>query len=178
MVNYMQTVIIRPCAEQDIVAITDIYSEAVVHGVATFELKPPSVDEMRRRRASLLANHYPYLVAEQSGRVIGYAYAGEYRSRPAFLGTVEDSIYLAKEARGQGIGKALLEQLVLAAEQSNFRQMVAVIGDSANLASINLHASQGFKLIGTLQAVGWKHGRWLDTVLMQKPLGSADLTPY
>lgn len=174
----MQSIIIRPCAEQDIIAITDIYSEAVINGVATFELEPPSVDEMRRRRVSLLAKNYPYLVAEQAGQVIGYAYVGEYRSRPAFLSTVEDSIYLAKEARGQGIGKALLEQLVLAAEQRNFRQMVAVIGDSANLASIRLHTSQGFKLIGTLQSVGWKHGRWLDTVLMQKPLGAADLTPY
>jgi len=174
----MQSVIVRPCEEQDIAAITVIYGEAVSHGVATFELEPPSHAEMMQRRSLLLANNYPYIVAELAGQVVGYAYAGEYRSRPAFRGTVEDSIYLATEVRGQGVGNALLSQLIIEAERRNFRQMVAVIGDSANLASIKLHTKQGFKLIGTLQAVGWKHGRWLDTVVMQRPLGEANTTPY
>lgn len=174
----MQKFQIRSCQIKDIEIICAIYNEAIINGVATFELEPLSIQEMCHRRSRLLANNYPYLVAEIEGQVVGYAYAGEFRSRPAFHGTVEDSIYLDKKVRGQGIGKALLFQLIREAESRNFRQMVAVIGDSANLPSLKLHESIGFKQVGILQSVGWKHKRWLDTVLMQLPLGKADTTPY
>lgn len=174
----MHNLVIRHCETKDIEVISTIYAEAVINGVATFELEPPTVTEMLQRREWLLVNNYPYLVAEKARQVVGYAYAGAFRARPAFHGTVEDSIYLNKEVRGQGIGKALLQQLIIEAELRNFRQMVAVIGDSANYPSLRLHASLGFKQVGTLQSVGWKHNRWLDTVLMQLALGESDRTPY
>lgn len=170
--------IIRPCELTDIPMITAIYAEAVINGSATFELEPPSESEMTKRREALLAKNYPYLVADEDGIVVGYAYAGEYRERPAFNGTVEDSIYIHQDYQGKGVGKALLEQLVVEATQRDFRQMIAVVGDSANHGSIALHKRQGFELIGTLHSVGWKHGRWLDTVIMQRPLGKADTCPY
>lgn len=169
---------IRPCELLDIPAITAIYSEAVMNGVATFEVEPPSESEMIHRREKLLTNGYPYLVAEDEGTVIGYAYAGGYHERAAFRSTVEDSIYIHPGYQGCGVGKALLTQLIKEATQRNFRQMVAVIGDSDNLGSIKLHESLGFILVGTLRSVGWKHGRWLDTVTMQLPLGEADTSAY
>ena len=169
--------IVRSCEPTDIPAITAIYRDAVVTGTASFELDAPDEAEMAGRRARLLAGRYPYLVAEIDGSLAGYAYAGEYRARPAYRGTVENSVYVAGTARGRGVGRILLDALVIAAAAGGFRQMVAVIGDSANLASVALHAAAGFDHIGTLRSVGWKHGRWLDTVLMQRALGPGDTAP-
>jgi L-amino acid N-acyltransferase YncA len=173
----MSDVRIRPAGPADIPAITRIYAHAVEHGTASFELEPPDEAEMSRRQQALLTNGYPYLVAEQAGLVAGYAYAGAYRARPAYDWSVEDSIYIAPEFHRKGIGRLLLARLIAEAQMRGFRQMIAVIGDSAQTASIAVHAAAGFRLIGTLQSVGFKHGRWLDTVLMQRPLGSGDAAP-
>ncbi|MGD0333279.1 MAG: N-acetyltransferase family protein [Xanthobacteraceae bacterium] len=168
---------IRPAGPQDIAAITRIYADAVEHGTATFEIEPPDAAEMARRQQALLADGLPYLVAEQAGVVAGYAYAGRYHARPAYRWTLEDTIYVAPAFHRRGLGRLLMARLIVEAEARGFRQMVAVIGDSANAASIALHVAVGFRLIGTLQSVGFKHGRWRDTVLMQRPLGSADAVP-
>jgi L-amino acid N-acyltransferase YncA len=173
----MRDVSIRPSGPGDIAAITRIYAGAVEHGTASFEIEPPGEAEMARRQQALLAGRYPYLVAERAGRVAGYAYAGPYRARPAYRWSVEDSIYIAPEFHRQRIGSALLARLIEEAQLRGFRQMIAVIGDSTQTASIALHAAAGFALVGTLRSVGFKHGRWLDTVLMQRPLGSADAMP-
>jgi L-amino acid N-acyltransferase YncA len=172
-----QGVLIRPAGPGDIAAITRIYTHAVEHGTATFEIEPPDEAEMAQRQQALLSRNYPYLAAEHSGMVLGYAYAGPYRPRRAYDWCIEDSIYIAPEFHRQGIGRLLLARLVSAAEEAGFRQMVAVIGDSAQTASIAVHAAAGFTHVGTLRAVGFKHGRWLDTVLMQRPLGRGDTTP-
>lgn len=171
------TLIVRPSSDGDLPAITAIYAHAVTHGTASFELDPPDEAEMARRRAALLAAGYPYLVAEAAGGVAGYAYAGAYRPRPAYRATVEDSIYVAPDAQAGGIGRALLTALIGACEARGFRQMVAVIGDSRSAGSIRLHESLGFRRVGILEAVGYKHGRWLDSVLMQRSLGAADTAP-
>jgi L-amino acid N-acyltransferase YncA len=171
------SIVIRPAATADMAAITRIYAFAVEHGTATFEIEPPDEAEMARRHAALADNGYPYLVAERGGTIAGYAYAGTYRARPAYHWSVEDSIYVAPEFHRQGIGSALLMRLIVEAERCGFRQMIAVIGDSAQAPSIAVHARAGFAHIGTLRAVGFKHGRWLDTVLMQRPLGSGDTAP-
>jgi L-amino acid N-acyltransferase YncA len=168
---------IRPAAVADLAAITAIYAGAVRHGTATFEIEPPDEAEMRRRFDVLSGGGFPYFVAEEAGAVIGYAYAGTYRPRPAYRFVVEDSIYLAAEARGRGIGKALLNVLIEDSTRRGFRQMIAVIGDSANAASIGLHAACGFAMSGTFYAVGWKFGRWLDSVQMQLPLGEGSDAP-
>jgi L-amino acid N-acyltransferase YncA len=170
-------VLIRPAAAADMAAITRIYAFAVEQGTATFEIEPPDAAEMTRRHAALAAGGYPYLVAERSGSIAGYAYGGIYRARPAYRWTIEDSIYIAPEFHRQGIGSALLVRLIAEAEQRGFRQMIAVIGDSAQMPSIAVHARAGFAHIGTVRSVGFKHGRWLDTVLMQRPLGSGDTAP-
>jgi L-amino acid N-acyltransferase YncA len=170
-------VILRPCAEADLPAVTAIYAHAVATGRASFELEPPDEAEMGRRRAALMAGGHPYLVAERAGMVVGYAYAGPYRTRPAYRGTVETSVYVRPDQAGRGLGRRLLERLITQATAAGFRQMVAVIGDSHNAASIALHAACGFRPVGVLTSVGWKHGTWLDTVLMQRPLGSGDGTP-
>lgn len=162
---------IRPVRPADLVAITAIYADAVLHGTASFELDPPGLDEMRRRHDALAAGGHPYLVAESNAGILGYAYAGPYRPRLAYRATVEDSIYLSPDARGRGIGRRLLAELIEAATQAGFRQMVGVIGDSDHQASIRLHAALGFRLVGVFEKVGWKHGRWLDSVLMQRKLG-------
>ena len=162
--------LVRPALETDIPAITEIYADAVTHGTSSFELEPPAVSEMSARRAVLITGNYPYLVAESGDLILGYAYAGPYRSRPAYRGTVEDSIYVAPGWKGQGIGLSLLGGLIEAAAQCGYRQMIAVIGDSASSASIRLHERAGFRHVGVLEAVGHKHGRWLDTVLMQRSL--------
>ncbi len=168
---------IRAARLADIPLITRIYAQAVEHGTATFEIEPPPKAEMARRLRALLADGYPYLVAEVDGVVAGYAHAGSYRARPAYHWCVEDSIYLAPQFRRQGLGAALLTRLVSDAAARDFRQMIAVIGDSAQASSIAVHARVGFTHAGTLRSVGFKHGRWLDTVLMQRPLGSGDQTP-
>lgn len=165
------------CADAHLPDITRIYGDAVRTGTASFELEPPSLAEMTERRAALQAGGYPYLVALQAGRVAGYAYASAYRARPAYFATVENSVYVDPACQGRGIGLALLQALVARCERGPWRQMVAVIGDSANLASQRLHSAAGFSLVGTLRSVGFKHGRWLDTVLMQRPLGEGDRTP-
>ena len=169
---------LRPFEAGDIPAITAIYREAVLHGTASFEIDPPDETEMARRAAVLVDGGFPYLVACSGDDRLGYAYAGPYRPRPAYRFAVEDSIYLASEARGRGIGRALLAALIEAAGQRGFRQMIAVIGDSGNVPSISLHHHHGFRLTGIFEAVGWKHGRWLDSVLMQRGLGDGkDLPP-
>jgi L-amino acid N-acyltransferase YncA len=173
----MNDVSIRPATPTDIAAIARIYAEAVYTGTATFEVEPPDEAEMARRLHTLLAGSYPYLVAERSGVVAGYAYAGPYHLRPAYHWTVEDSIYLDPQFKRRGIGRLLLLQLLVDAESSGFRQMIALIGDAANTASIALHAAAGFQPVGTLQSVGFKHGRWLDVVVMQRPLGNANASP-
>jgi len=169
--------VIRAARPADVPAITRIYAQVVKHGTATFEIEPPSEAEMARRQRDLLADGYPFLVAEVDDLVAGYAYAGSYRARPAYRWCIEDSIYLAPQFRRQGLGAALLRRLVEDAAARGFRQMVAVIGDSAQIPSIAVHARAGFTHVGTLRSVGFKQGRWLDTVLMQRPLGRGDRTP-
>lgn len=164
--------IIRASIAADLVAATAIYAHHVLTGTASFELVPPDQAEMARRRAGLVERGLPWLVAEaEDGAILGYAYAGPYRSRPAYDWTLEDSIYVAEAARGQGIGKALLNAVLDHSIALGYRQMIAVIGDSANTGSIALHRACGFQPVGTLTAVGWKFGRWIDSVMMQRPLG-------
>jgi L-amino acid N-acyltransferase YncA len=171
--------IIRPAALADIPAITAIYAYAVKHGTATFEIEPPDEREMADRFRTLAEGHFPYLAAERNGTVLGYAYAGLYRARIAYRYTLENSIYVAPDCHRQGIGRALMEMLIREASARGFRQMVAVIGDSAQIASITLHRATGFEMVGTLAAVGFKFNRWLDTVLMQRSLGDgAETAPY
>ncbi|MGO4525661.1 N-acetyltransferase family protein [Microvirga sp. 2MCAF35] len=165
------SILVRPSVEFDLDAVTAIYAHAVMHGTASFELDPPDRAEMHRRRAAILEGGYPYLVAENDGAILGYAYAGAYRTRPAYRSTVEDSIYVAPSAQGQGIGRLLLTALIAECEARDFRLMVAVIGDEESKGSIGLHRSLGFEPVGILKGIGYKHGRWLSTVLMQRPLG-------
>jgi phosphinothricin acetyltransferase len=173
----MTSLHIRPAAAGDIPAITRIYAHAVEYGTASFEIEPPDEAEMARRLRTMLENNYPYLVAEHAGAIAGYAYANAYRPRPAYRWSVEDSIYVAPQMQRQRIGSQLLARLIEEAEQRGFRQMIAVIGDSAQAPSIAVHARAGFAHIGTLRAVGFKLGRWLDTVLMQRALGRGDAAP-
>ena len=172
----MTGVLIRPAGAADIPAITRIYAHAVRHGTASFELEPPDEAEMARRQQALLAGGYPYLAAVADGSVLGYAYAGAYRARPAYRFSVEDSVYVAPQAQRRGIGRVLLDRLIDEAETRGFRQMIAVIGDSAQTASIELHRAAGFRLIGAIENVGFKFDRWLDTVLMQRALGAGNTT--
>jgi L-amino acid N-acyltransferase YncA len=175
----MPAISIRDAAPEDIPAIARIYAHAVRHGTASFELEPPDEAEMLRRQRALLDGGFPYIVAEQDGAVMGYAYAALYRTRPAYRFTVENSIYVAPDAHRRGIGRLLLDALIVRCTDLGFRQMIAVIGDSTGqAASIALHAAAGFRTVGTLDAVGHKHGRWLDSVYMQRPLGAgADAPP-
>jgi phosphinothricin acetyltransferase len=171
-------VTVRPSTMNDLEAITAIYAHAVTHGTASFELDPPDLDEMSRRRGALVDTGYPYLVAQDGqGEVLGFAYAGPYRSRPAYRWTVEDSIYVAPRARGCGIGRALLSALVEQCEALDFRLMVAVIGDKETAGSIALHRCLGFETAGVLEPIGFKHGRWLAIVLMQRVLGAGASRP-
>ena len=172
----MQKVIIRPAVPGDIAAITGIYADAVLYGTASFEIETPDEAEMLHRQTALLDNGYPYFAAEIGGVVAGYAYAGPYRARPAYDWSVEDSIYIAPDLQRKGIGALLLRALIAASEQRGYRQMIAVIGDSAQIASIAVHERAGFNHIGTLRSVGFKHGKWLDTVMMQRALGEGDNT--
>lgn len=168
------TVHIRPSVIGDLAAIRAIYAHHVLHGFGSFEELPPDLDEMAARRLAILERGMPHLVAEVDGRVLGYAYAGPYRPRPAYRYTVENSVYVAQEAVGRGVGRALLATLVEVCEVGPWRQMVAVIGDRENTASIALHAALGFHEAGHLKAVGFKLGRWVDVVIMQRPLGAGD----
>ena len=163
-------VTIRPSTDADLPAITAIYGWNVLNGLGTFEEDPPSQDEMTRRRAAFLDRGLPYLVAEENGVVLGYAYAGPFRLRAAYRYTVEDSVYVSPAAVGKGVGKTLLTALIAECEALGLRQLVAVIGDSGNAASIGLHAAMGFKQQGVFPSMGYKFGRWVDLVWMQRDL--------
>jgi phosphinothricin acetyltransferase len=170
-------IIIRDAQEADMAAIQAIYAHHVLHGLASFEETPPSVEEMVGRRAAVLALGLPYILAESEGRIVGYGYASTYRPRPAYRCTVEDSVYVMDGLRGRGIGSALLGSLIARCEAGPWRQMLAVIGNSGNEGSIALHRRLGFRTVGTLEAVGFKLGRWVDCVLMQRALGEGDSSP-
>jgi L-amino acid N-acyltransferase YncA len=172
----MTEIAIRPAALADIPAITRIYAHAVKHGTASFELEPPDEAEMTRRMQALLDGGFPYIVAENGSELAGYAYAGPYRTRPAYRFTVEDSIYVDPNAHRRGIGRVLLARLIEESERRGFRQMLAVIGDSANAPSIEVHRAAGFRMVGNFENVGFKFGRWLDSVLMQRDLGAGAKT--
>jgi len=174
----MPPLLIRSASAADIREITPIYRGYVLTGTASFELDAPDEGEMDRRRGAILAAGLPYLVAELEGRVGGFGYTGPYRPRPAYAHAVEDSVYVAEWAQRRGLGRGLLARLVSACEAAGKRQMIAVIGDSANVASVALHRALGFRRVGTLKDVGWKFDRWLDTVIMQRSLGpGADRPP-
>jgi len=166
--------IIRDSAPADLAALTAIYAGEVLHGTASFELEPPDVAEMARRREAVLALGLPHLVATLEDTVVGYAYAGRYRPRPAYAATAEVSVYVSAGERRRGVGRALLGALVERCGASGARQLIAIIGDSAHTASIALHAAAGFRHVGTLASVGYKQARWLDSVLMQRAAGDGD----
>jgi L-amino acid N-acyltransferase YncA len=171
-----QALLIRPSHETDLPAITRIYGHAVRHGTGTFELDAPDEAEMARRRADVLGKGLPFLVAERGAALLGYAYANHFRPRRAYRFCLEDSIYLDESARGQGVGRLLLAELLARCEAAGARQMLAVIGDAANAGSIGVHRACGFEDAGVFKAAGWKFGRWLDVVLMQKALGEGAAT--
>jgi phosphinothricin acetyltransferase len=168
---------LRPAEDRDIATIAAIYADHVLTGLASFEVTPPDAAEIARRRADVLARGLPYVVAELDGRVVGYAYAAPYRLRPAYRYTVEDSVYVHRGALGRGVGRRLLECLVAECAAAGYRQMLAVIGDRGNRPSIALHEACGFARVGLLPSVGFKFGRWVDSVLMQRALGAGDTTP-
>lgn len=163
--------LIRSCHPEDLATVARIYAHAVEHGTGTFELEAPSLEEMQRRHADVRAKGLPWLVAEQEGQILGYAYANAFRPRPAYRFFLEDSIYLAPQAQGKGLGRLLLAELIARCTALGARQMLAVIGDSDNEPSIGVHRACGFEHTGILKHSGWKFGRWLDVVLMQRPLG-------
>jgi len=169
---------IRPSQDGDLPAIARIYGHHVLHGTGTFETTPPTEAEMAARRADVLGKGLPWLVVEgNDGQVLGFAYGNWFKPRPAYRFSVEDSIYLAPEAAGQGLGRALLAELLAALERGGIRKVMAVIGDSANAGSIGVHRALGFEHVGTVKSCGWKFNRWLDIVLMEKTLGAGDRTP-
>jgi L-amino acid N-acyltransferase YncA len=170
------TIKVRDSLDDDLDAITAIYAHAVLHGLASLELQSPDRAEMARRRAAILAGHFPYLVAERDGAIVGFTYAGPYRTRPAYRFAVENSVYVAPDQQRGGVGRALLTTLIDRCTVLGFRMMVAVIGDSANLASIQMHAIAGFTHAGILPGIGWKHGQWVDSVLLTRPLGQGTTT--
>ena len=163
--------LIRPSQIEDIPAITAIYSHHVRRGTGTFEVDPPSSDDMAQRRADVLAKGLPYLVAARGDEVLGFAYCNWFKPRPAYRFSAEDSIYLAEQAMGQGLGRALLAELTAQAERAGVRKLIAVIGDSANCGSVGVHRAAGFSMVGVLKSCGWKFDQWLDVVMMDKPLG-------
>jgi L-amino acid N-acyltransferase YncA len=162
---------IRAASEADMAAVREIYTHHVLHSLATFEETPPTLEEMLARRRASVELGLPYLVAEAGGETVGFAYAAAYRPRPAYRFTIEDSVYVADGLRGHGIGSALLGELIVCCEGGPWRQMLAVVGDSGNAGSIALHRRFGFELMGTLRSVGFKSGRWVDTPILQRPLG-------
>lgn len=169
--------LIRPSTDDDLAAITRIYAHHVLHGTGTFETTPPTETEMAQRRADALGKGLPWLVVEEGGQVLGYAYGNWFKPRPAYRFSVEDSIYLAPEAAGKGLGRLLLAELLAVLQRAGIRKVMAVIGDSANAGSVGVHRALGFTPVGTVQACGWKFGRWLDIVIMEKALGEAHHTP-
>jgi len=174
-----QTLILRDALDNDMPAVQAIYAHHVIHGTASFELEPPTLEQMLQRRADICANGLPYLVIEREGEVVGYAYATLYRPRPAYRFTVEDSVYVREGMAGLGIGQRLLEAVIKRCTDDGRRQMVAIIGNSENIASTRLHERLGFRKVGVFESVGFKHGRWLDTVIMQRELGEgAGSTPH
>jgi L-amino acid N-acyltransferase YncA len=168
---------IRPSSEADLPAITAIYGHHVLHGTGTFETTPPTEADMTARRTDVLGKGLPYLVAEEDGRVLGFAYCQWFKPRPAYRFSAEDSIYLHPDAAGRGIGRQLLSQLVAQAEAAGVRKLIAVIGDSGNAGSIGVHRALGFTPAGQIKSCGWKFERWLDIVLMEKPVGAGDTAP-
>jgi L-amino acid N-acyltransferase YncA len=166
--------IVRDSTEADAASLAAIYGHDVLQGFGTFEEVPPTAEDMLQRRAAVLAWGLPHLVAERDGKVLGFAYAGLFRPRAAYRYTVEDSVYVAPDAFGRGVGKAVLSEVLARCEAMGLRQVMAVIGDSANAGSIGLHRSLGFQHAGLCRSVGFKHGRWVDTVWMQKPLNGGD----
>jgi phosphinothricin acetyltransferase len=168
--------IIRPSQSIDIAQITAIYQHHVLHGTGTFEIEPPTESDMTQRRADVLSKDLPYLVAVEGTQVLGFAYCNWFKPRPAYRYSAEDSIYLAPEAVGTGLGRAMLAELCSQAERAGVRKLIAVIGDSNNLGSIGVHRSAGFQHVGTLASCGWKFERWLDVVLMDKALGVGETT--
>ena len=169
-----RAVAVRDARDADLAVVQAIYAHHVLHGLATFEEVPPTVDELAARRASVLAQQLPYLVAELAGEVVGYCYATSYRPRPAYRFTIEDSVYVADGRAGRGVGAALLGELIARCDAGPWRQMIAIIGNSDNAGSIALHRRLGFAHVGTLRSVGWKLGRWVDSVVMQRALGPGD----
>ena len=167
---------IRPSIDSDIPAITAIYQHHVLHGTGTFEIDPPSEADMTGRRADVLARGLPWLVAEKDGQVLGFAYANWFKPRPAYRFSAEDSIYVAAQAQGMGVGRKLLAELQVQAEAAGVRKLLAVIGDSANAGSIGVHRALGFTDVGIMRSVGWKFGAWRDIVLMEKIIGAGDTT--
>lgn len=172
--NTASEIAIRACEASDIDAVTAIYRHHVLHSPATFELEPPDHQEMLARYRGIVNDGFVYLVAEQGPAIVGYAYVSAYRARPAYRFTVENSVYIRPGYERRGVGRRLMQALLAECEKKPFRQVVAVIGDSANAASIELHRSLGFHRVGNFRAVGYKFGRWLDSVLMQKAIGSGD----
>ncbi|KQP21167.1 GNAT family N-acetyltransferase [Pseudorhodoferax sp. Leaf265] len=168
---------IRPSTDADVAAITAIYTHHVLHGTGTFEIDPPTAQDMGARRADVLTKGLPYLVAEEDGRVLGFAYCTWFKPRPAYRFSAEDSIYLAPEAAGRGLGRQLLTALAGEAEARGVRKLIAVIGDSANAGSVGVHRALGFTQVGVIRSCGWKFERWLDIVLMEKALGAGDSQP-
>jgi phosphinothricin acetyltransferase len=168
---------IRPSTDADVAAITAIYTHHVLHGTGTFEIDPPTAQDMGARRADVLTKGLPYLVAEEDGRVLGFAYCTWFKPRPAYRFSAEDSIYLAPEAAGRGLGRQLLTALAGEAEARGVRKLIAVIGDSANAGSVGVHRALGFEQVGVIRSCGWKFERWLDIVLMEKALGAGDSQP-
>jgi phosphinothricin acetyltransferase len=166
--------LIRPSQTEDIPAIAAIYAHHVLHGTGTFEIDPPSPNDMAQRRLDVLAKGLPYLVAAKGDQVMGFAYCNWFKPRPAYRFSAEDSIYLADEAMGQGLGRVLLAELMAQAEKAGVRKLIAVIGDSANHGSIGVHRSAGFSMVGVLKSCGWKFDQWLDVVMMDKALGLGD----
>jgi L-amino acid N-acyltransferase YncA len=170
-------VILRDAEPRDLPAITAIYGHHVRTGLASFETEAPDTAEMQGRYEAIREKGFPYLVAEEDGAVVGYAYASLYRTRPAYRFTLEDSVYVKPGCAGRGLGRMLLERLIAECERIGCRQLIAVIGDSGNVASVRLHEACGFGMTGTFRSIGFKHGRWVDTVLMQRTIGPGDSTP-
>ena len=165
---------IRPARTADLPEIQGIYAHHVLHGTGTFEEAPPSVEEMTARMENVTGKGWPWLVAEDTTGILGFCYCAQFRDRAAYRYTAEDAVYVREDVRGQGVGKALVGQLIADATALGFRQMIALVGDSENVGSIGVHASLGFQHVGTLRAVGWKFGRWLDAVYLQRALGDGD----